>query len=83
MLTHQQALQRMKADIQLRGLSKNTHDSYLAHTRIFLDYCNRPIEELTEIDIRRFLGQLIVEKKLKPKTINFAADVISRANIAL
>lgn len=70
MLTQQQALQRMKADIQLRGLSKNTHDSYLTHARMFLDYCNRPIEELTEMDVRRFLGQLVVEKKLKPRTIN-------------
>ena len=70
MLTPQQALQRMKADIQLRGLSKSTHDSYLTHARMFLDYCNRPIDDLTEMDVRRFLGQLVVEKKLKPKTVN-------------
>jgi len=70
MLTKQQALQRMKADIQLRGLSINTHKSYMKHIEIFLNDCDKPIDELTEMDVRRFLGQLIVEKKLAPKTIN-------------
>jgi len=70
MLTKQQALQRMKADVQLRGLSRHTLESYLTHAKIFLDYCNRPIEELTEIDVRQFLGHLIVEKKLSPGTVN-------------
>jgi len=53
MLTTDQALQRMKADIKLRGLSKNTYDAYLTYTEKFLKYCNRPIEELTEMDVRR------------------------------
>jgi site-specific recombinase XerD len=70
MLTTQQALQRMKADIQLRGLSKNTFNSYLTHAEMFLKYCNRPIEELTEMDVRRFLGHLVVERKLTPGTVN-------------
>jgi len=57
-------LQRMKADLQLRGLSKHTFRSYTTHIRIFLDYCNRPIEELNEMDVRRFLGHLIVERRV-------------------
>ena len=70
MLTMQQALQRMKADIQLRGLAKNTFDSYIKHAEMFLKHCSRPIEELTEIDVRQFSGHLIVEKKLTPGTVN-------------
>jgi len=70
MLTTQQALQRMKADIQLRGLAKNTLESYLPHAEIFIKFCNKPIEELNEMDVRRFLGHLIVEKKLTPGTVN-------------
>lgn len=70
MITKQQALQRMKADLQLRGLSRHTFDSYLMHAKIFLDYCNRPVEELNEIDVRQFLGHLIVETKLTPGTVN-------------
>jgi len=76
MITKQQALQRMKADIQLRGLSKSTYESYLSHTEIFLNNCGRPIEELTEMDVRRFLGHLVVEKKLTPATVNVYSAAI-------
>ena len=70
MITKRQALQRMKADLQLRGLAKSTFESYMAHTEIFLIFCDRPIEALTEMDVRKFLGHLIVEKKLAPGTVN-------------
>ena len=71
MITMKQALQRMKADIQLRGLSESTYDSYMSHIEIFLKHCSsRPIEELNEMDVRKFLGHLIVEKKLSPSTVN-------------
>ena len=76
MLTTQQALQRMKADLQLRGLSRHTFNSYTIHVRIFLEYCNRPIEEPDEMDVRRFLGHLIVEKKLSPGTVNVYSAAI-------
>ncbi|MEA1961184.1 MAG: phage integrase N-terminal SAM-like domain-containing protein [Bacillota bacterium] len=66
----EQILQRMKEDIQLRGLSKNTLESYTLNARIFLEYCNRPAEELDEHDIRNFLWHLINEKKVAPSTVN-------------
>lgn len=70
MMTNRQALQRLKADIQLRGLSGNTLDSYTTHVGIFLNHCKKPIEKLNEMDVRSFLGHLIVEKKLSPGTVN-------------
>jgi len=76
MLTAQQALQRMKADMQLRGLAENTFRSYLTHARMFLVCCNRPVEELTEVDVRKFLGHLIIEKKLTPGTVNIYSAAI-------
>jgi integrase/recombinase XerD len=65
-----QVLLRMREDIQLRGLSKNTQISYILNARIFLEYCNRPIEQLDENDIRSFLYYLINEKKVMPQTAN-------------
>lgn len=70
MLTTKQAITRMKADIQLRGLSKNTLSSYLAHVEIFLNYCEKTAQELDEKDVRRFLGHLINGRKHTPATIN-------------
>lgn len=66
----EQILQRMKEDILLRGLSKNTLESYTLNARIFLEYCNRPAEQLDEYDIRNFLWYLIKEKKAAPTTVN-------------
>ena len=70
MITNEQALRRLKADVQLRGLARNTMDSYMTHVRLFLDERKKPIEELDEMDVRAFLGRLIVEKKLSPGTVN-------------
>ncbi|AGL00119.1 tyrosine-type recombinase/integrase [Desulfoscipio gibsoniae] len=66
----EQVLLRMKKDILLRGLSKNTLESYTLNARIFLEYCNRPVEQLNEYDIRNFLWYLINEKKASPGTVN-------------
>ena len=54
-----QVLQRMKEDILLRGLSKNTLESYTKSARVFLEYCNSPVEKLDENNIRNFLWHLI------------------------
>jgi site-specific recombinase XerD len=70
MLTTQQALARMKTDIQLRGLSQGTLKVYTASAQAFLDFCDRPVEELHEVDVRRYLMNLINEKKLEPSTVN-------------
>ena len=66
----EQILLRMKEDILLRGLSKNTLESYTLNARTFLEYCNRPAEQLNEHDIRKFLWYLINEKKVMPGTVN-------------
>jgi len=70
MKTKEQVLLRMKEDILLRGLSKNTLESYILNARIFLEHCNRPVDQLNEYDIRNFLFYLINEKKVMPQTVN-------------
>ena len=70
MESHEQILLRMKEDILLRGLSQKTLEGYTLHARIFLEYCNRPSEDLNENDIRNFLWYLIHEKKVSSGTVN-------------
>jgi len=76
MLTMQNALTRLKADIQLRGLSTNTLESYMRNTKIFLEHCGKPIEELSEIDVRQFLGHLAIERGLSPGTVNCYSSAV-------
>lgn len=75
-MNKEQILLRMKEDIQLRGLSENTTVSYMLNARIFLEYCNRSVEQLNEHDIRKFLVYLIKEKEVKPQTVNLYSAAI-------
>lgn len=70
MTTKQQALQRLMADIQLKGLSRSTLKVYTKQVERFLEQSRKPIEELSEIDIRNFIGRMIVEKRHTPVIIN-------------
>jgi len=76
MLTNQQALQRLQADIVLRGLSKSTLRVYTSQVERFLEHCRKPVGELSEVDVRNYLGRMVVEKRHKPKTINLYAAAI-------
>ena len=69
-MTEKDALQKMWEDFRLRGLSESTFKHYTRNVRKFLEFCNRPIEELDETDARRFLAYLITEKNLSPRTVN-------------
>jgi site-specific recombinase XerD len=66
----EQVLSRLKEDVLLRGLSKNTLESYTRSARVFLEYCRRPVDQLNEYDIRNFLSYLIKEKKVSSGTVN-------------
>jgi site-specific recombinase XerD len=70
MMSKDQAWRQMEADIRLRGLSEGTQKTYLMHTAIFLDYCGRPIDEITAQDVRQFILHLQAEKRSTASTIN-------------
>jgi integrase len=69
-MTEQQALKKMGDDIRFRNLSESTLKNYTRNARKFFAFCNRPIDELDENDVRRFLEHLIAVKKLAPRTVN-------------
>ncbi len=70
MQTNEQLLTRMSEDLLLRGLASGTKKDYLMHTRLFLEWAERPAESMDEEDIRSYLNYLITEKKLCVSTVN-------------
>ncbi|QQE78411.1 site-specific integrase [Alicyclobacillus sp. SO9] len=76
MESQKQALRRMAEDIRMRGLSSNTLASYTMHARIFLEFCQRPVDHLDAEDIRQFLSHLVNEKKLSSATVNVYSAAI-------
>ena len=63
-------LQQLETDTKLRGLSPKTTDEYVKRTSFFLQWVNKPAEEVAEQDIARFLTYLIDERKLTPASVN-------------
>jgi site-specific recombinase XerD len=65
-----QVLKRMSVDIQMRGLSEHTLDSYIRYAGKFLDFCSKPAVELDESDARCYLVHLMHEGRLDTSSIN-------------
>jgi site-specific recombinase XerD len=63
-------IEKLKKDIQLRGLSKATEYEYCARVRLFHEYFNKPATCLGEQEIREYLHYLANDKKLSPSTVN-------------
>ena len=62
-MTKEEILEKLKFDVELRGLSKNTQDEYFSRVKNFQNYFDKPATELDEKHIRKFLHYLITEKK--------------------
>ena len=69
-MTKEQVLEKLKFDIELRGLSKNTKDEYFTKVKIFQNHFDKPATELGEKDIREFLHYLSTEKGLTSGSVN-------------
>jgi len=69
-MTKEQVLEKLKFDVELRGLSKNTQDEYLTKAKMFQDYFDRPATELGVEDVRLYLHHLTTVKKLAPESVN-------------
>lgn len=69
-MTEEQAIAKMKEDIELRNLSGNTHRNYMRNVKKFIAFCGKPVEDLDESDVRRFIRYLKEEKHLAPVTVN-------------
>ena len=70
-MTHQQALRKLLLDMQLRGFSENTVESYSLPIMQFLNQCCKTdVMSLDEKDFRQHLLHLHNQGTLKSTTIN-------------
>lgn len=63
-------IQKLLLDMQLRGMSPSTQQSYSTCVKIFQSFHGKPVEELGEDEVREFLQYLLKEKKLSTGTVN-------------
>lgn len=69
-MTKEEVLNKLKFDVELRGLSKSTLKEYCSRVRSYQNHYNKPATELGEEDIREFLHYLTKEKKLVSASVN-------------
>jgi len=69
-MTNNEILQKLDEEINLRGFSLHTREEYVIRAKLFMLYADRPLEELTELDLRAYLLYLLDVKKLSAATVN-------------
>lgn len=62
-------LQKLDNELKLRGFSKQTIKSYTLQINLFSNFIKKDINTATKDDIKSYLGHLISEKNLSPKSI--------------
>lgn len=60
-MTKEQVLEKLKFDVEFRGLSKDTQDEYYTKAKIFQNYFDKLATELSNKDIREFSHYLSAE----------------------
>ena len=64
-MTREEIWEKLRTEIKLRGYSPLTINTYKAGISAFLDWCNKPYEDLDEEDFRHFLIHIIEEGRIK------------------
>ncbi len=63
-------LKKLEAEIKVRGFSKKTLDAYMLHNEKFLKFVKKMPDDVSETDIKAFLGYLISDKGNRPSSVN-------------
>lgn len=70
------SLERMGADLRLRGYAAATQTIYVRHAREFLEYIKRSPEEVTAEDVRRYQVYVTDQKEVSTSTFNQIAAAL-------
>ena len=69
-MTKKEIFAKLQTEITIRGLSPGTYYTYMRAIDLFLNWSDKPYEELEEIDFRNYLLYLINRGNLTTATIN-------------
>ena len=76
-MTNQELLQKMKEDMEMRGFSHWTKESYELKAKDTMRYFKKPMEEVTTEELRNFLLKYLKEeRKLSERSVNYYNSVI-------
>lgn len=64
------SLKKLETELKLRGFSKQTSRMYLFYNRKFIDFINKPAEDVTEDDIKEYLAYKLSDSSLSNSSIS-------------
>ncbi len=69
-MTKQEILNKLKTDMEVRGRSIETINGYVMKARLFMEYFDKPADELGEEEIIHYLHYLLTVKKINQTSVN-------------
>lgn len=76
-MTNKQLLEKLKEDMEMRGFSHYTKDSYYRKAKEMTEYFKKPMEQVKVQELRNYLlNYLRRERKLTEKSVNYYNNVI-------
>ena len=76
-MTNKQIIEKMSKDMEMRGFSKWTKESYLSKTKDIIKYFNKPMEKVRIEELREFLLKYLrEERRLSERSVNYYNSVI-------
>lgn len=65
-------LDKLETELKIRGFSERTVDTYLFHTKKFLDFIKKEPQSVIEDDAKRYIAYLMSNKRFSPSSVNLA-----------
>lgn len=76
-MTNKKLLEKLKEDMEMRGFSHYTKDSYYRKAKEIIEYFGKPMKQVTTKELREFLMKhLREEKKISERSVNYYNSVI-------
>lgn len=75
-MTNEEILRKMNDDMKMRNFSKYSFYMYSHKGAEMIKYFNKPMEEVTTDEMRKFLIMLKEERHLANKTVNYYNSIL-------
>ena len=76
-MTNKKLIEKLQEDMEMRGFSNHTKDSYLRKAKEIIEYFGKPMKQVTTKELREYLMKYLrEERKLEERSVNYYNSVI-------
>ena len=76
-MTNKKLIEKLQEDMEMRGFSHHTKDSYLRKAKEIIKYFGKPMNQVTTKELREFIMRYLrEEKKISERSCNYYNSVI-------